>query len=142
MTSNPYSDHPSAQSEDAAIQLEHDFVEIIRRQIGMHETLATIHAQALVRGLRDLHGGRELWIPAPDKSERNAAIRREFNGTNLNEVCARHGISRTSLYRIIGGAQPKGRGGPGAPGAPSIGVSGPAAPKSPTSPLQMGQAID
>lgn len=127
-----------AQSEDAAIQLEHDFVEIIRRRIGLNETLAAIHAQEIVRGLRDLHGGQELWIPAPDKSERNAAIRREFNGQNLGEVMRRHGISRSQLYHIIGGAKPKGR---GRPGSPSIGVSGPAAPKSPVSPLQTGQPL-
>ena len=125
----------TAQTEDAAIQLEHDFVEIIRERIGMNETLATIHAQEIVRGLRERHGGQELWIPAPDKSERNAAILRDFNGVNAREVMNRHGISRAHLYRIVGGARPKGRG--GKPGAASIGVSSPAAP----TPGQGGAAL-
>ena len=116
----------TAQTEDAAIQLEHDFVEIIRERIGMNETLATIHAQEIVRGLRELHGGQELWIPAPDKSERNAAILRDFLGNNHDEVMKRYGIKRAQLYRIVGGARPRGRG--GKPGAPSIGASSPAAP--------------
>ena len=127
MTTKPaMTHHTTAQTEDAAIQLEHDFVEIIRQRIGLNETLATIHAQEIVRGLRERHGGQELWIPAPDKSERNAAILRDFNGINAKDVMQRHGISRAHLYRIVGGARPRGKG--GKPGAPSIGVSSPAAP--------------
>ena len=118
--------HTTAQTEDAAIQLEHDFVEIIRQRIGLNEMLATIHAQEIVRGLRERHGGQELWIPAPDKSERNAAILRDFHGNNAGEVMKRYGIKRTQFYRIVGGARPRRQG--GKPGAPSIGVSGPAAP--------------
>ncbi|CAN7313486.1 Mor transcription activator family protein [Acidovorax delafieldii] len=127
MTSMPtMTHHTTAQTEDAAIQLEHDFVEIIRQRIGLNETLATIHAQEIVRGLRERHGGQELWIPAPDKSERNAAILRDFNGVNAKDVMQRHGISRAHLYRIVGGGRPRGKG--VNQGAPSIGVSSPAAP--------------
>lgn len=127
MTTKPTMTHrTSAQTEDAAIQLEHDFVEIIRQRIGLNETLATIHAQEIVRGLRERHGGRELWIPASDKSERNAAILRDFHGSNIEEVVKRYGIKRAQIYRIVGGARPRGKG--DKPGAPSIGVSSPAAP--------------
>lgn len=93
--------HTTAQTEDAAIQLEHDFAEIIRQRIGLNETLATIHAQEIVLGLRERHGGRDLWIPSPDKKARYAAILRDFNGVNAKEVMARHGISRAHLYRIL-----------------------------------------
>lgn len=93
---------PPAQLEDAALQLERDFIEIVRNEIGMHEALASPFAQALVRGLRRRLGGSELWIPAPSKEERNAAIRREFNGKNLEEVCRRHGVSSTTVYRVAG----------------------------------------
>lgn len=127
MTSMPtMTHHTTAQTEDAAIQLEHDFVEIIRERIGLNEMLATIHAQEIVRGLRERHGGKELWIPAPDKSERNAAILRDFHGGNIEEVVMRYGIKRAQIYRIVGAARPRGKG--GKPGAPSIGVSSPAAP--------------
>lgn len=127
----------AAQSEDAAIQLEHDFVEIIRSRIGLNEALATIHAQEIVRGLRERRGGESLWIPASDKTERDAAIRREFNGQNREEVMRRHGISRSRLYQIVGGARPRGDG-----GAACIGVSSSASPaptEIPVSPLEIGR---
>lgn len=115
-----------AQADDAAVQLEHDFVRIVREEIGMHEAMASLVAQALVRGLRRTLGGQELYIPAPDKAARNDAIRREFDGTNMREVMSRHGISRTQVYAICG-AQPMKQG---------IGVS---AAKSPVSSLETGQ---
>lgn len=92
----------AAQVEDAAIQLERDFVDIVREEIGMNEQLAGIFAQALVRGLRRRMGGTELWVPAPDKAERNAAIRREFTGTreSLRDVMRRHNVSRSTVYEV------------------------------------------
>lgn len=91
-----------AQAEDAAVQLERDFLAIVREDIGMNERLAGEFAQVLVSGLRARMGGQELYIPAPDRSERDAAIRREFNGCNLHEVMKRHGLSRTRIYEICG----------------------------------------
>lgn len=129
--------HSTALSEDAAIQLEHDFVEIIRQRIGLNETLATIHAQEIVRGLRERHGGQDLWIPAPDKAERDEAIRREFNGQNRNELMRRYGIGRSRLYEIVGAARPR-----GGAGAACIGMSSAAAPAEiPLSPLESGRRL-
>lgn len=90
------------QSEDAAVQLEHDFMTILREEIGMNESIGGIFAAAMVRGLRRRLGGRELYIPAPDRSERDAAIRRDFNGSNVDELMRRHGISRARIYQIVG----------------------------------------
>ncbi len=118
----------AAQSEDLALQLEHEFIGIVRREIGMFEALAAPFAQALVRGLREEHGGRSLWIPAPDKSQRDAAIRREFNGTNIKEIMAKFGLSRSRVYQIVG-----------EPAARTVRI-GIASPKSPVSPLQSGQS--
>ncbi len=89
-----------AQVEDAAIQLERDFVEIVREETGMHESLAAVFAQVLVRGLRKRLGGSDLYIPAADKSERDSAIRRAFTGANLHEVMARYQVSRSTVYRL------------------------------------------
>lgn len=97
------------QAEDAAVQLEHDIIGIVREEIGMHEQMATVFAQALVRGLRRRLGGQELYIPSPNRSERDAAIRREFNGTNMDELMRRYGLSRPRIYAIVGarsGRQP------------------------------------
>lgn len=95
-------DMSPAQTEDAALLLEQDFVAIVREEIGMHEGLAAIVASALVRGLRKKLGGQELWIPAPDKSQRDAAIRREFIGTNIKEIMSKYGLSRPRVYQIVG----------------------------------------
>lgn len=91
-----------AQAEDAAVQLERDFLAIVREEIGMHEGLAGMFARALVDGLRRRLGGQDLYIPAPDRSERDAAIRREFCGSNIEELMKRHGLSRSRIYEICG----------------------------------------
>ncbi|RYF60526.1 MAG: hypothetical protein EOO27_05550 [Comamonadaceae bacterium] len=96
-----------AQAEDAAVQLERDFLAIVREEIGMHEGLAGMFARALVDGLRRRLGGQELYIPAPDRSERDAAIRREFCGSNIEEMMKRYGLSRSRIYEISGQAQAK-----------------------------------
>lgn len=123
-----------AQAEDVALQLEHDLVDIAREELGMHEREAYEIAIALVRGLRKRYGGRRvgargLYIPAPSKVERDDAIRRDFNGTNTQQVMREHGISRARLYQIL---KPK-------PGSARIGVS---SAKSPICSLESGQAKD
>lgn len=89
-----------AQAEDAAVQLERDFLTIVREDIGMNEGFAGLFARALVDGLRRRLGGQDLYIPAPDRSERDAAIRREFCGSNIEEMMKRYGLSRTRIYEI------------------------------------------
>lgn len=96
-----------AQLEDQAIQLHREYVEIVREEIGLHEQFANDIAAAIVRGMRKRYGGQtmgakgSIYVPAPDKSNRNAAIRAEFMGSNAAEVCKKHGVSRTTLYRIV-----------------------------------------
>lgn len=101
MTDLPFEMTPG-QAEDAAVQLEQDIIGIVREEIGMHEQMATVFAQALVRGLRRRLGGQELYIPSPNRAERDAAIRREFNGTNIDALMKRHGIGRARVYQIVG----------------------------------------
>lgn len=91
--------------DDARAQLHADFTDIVRAEIGMNEQFASDIAAAILRGLCARLGGREVYIPAEDKSARDAAIRREFDGTNAAGVCRRHGVSRSRLYQIIGGGK-------------------------------------
>lgn len=120
------------QADDAVMQLEQDFVEIAREELGMHEVPAQELAAALVRGMRRRYGGMRLggkghiYVPAPSKAERDEAIWRQYNGTNAGEVMKTHGIRRSRLFQII-----KERA-----GVVRIGVSGP---KSPVSPHESGQ---
>lgn len=111
----------AGQAEDSVLQLQYDLVEIATAELGMHEVEASRVAAALVSGLRKRYGGerlgrRGLYIPAPSKQERNEAIRRDFDGTNAEVVMKRHGIKRSTFYRVIGKSN-------------GIGVCGPAAPK-------------
>lgn len=46
-------------------------------------------------------GGQQVYIPVADKSARNEAIKRAFNGVNKLEVCRRFNISEITFYRII-----------------------------------------
>lgn len=102
-------DQTAAQVEDDALLLESEFTAIVREEVGMHEAFASQVARALVRGLRKRMPAQQLYIPAPDKAERDAAIRREFNGRNAEEVMRRYDIGRRRLYQIVG----DGRGGAG-----------------------------
>lgn len=116
----------AGQAEDAAIQLERDFIEIVREEIGMHESLAGIFANALVRGLRRRLGGREVYIPSTDTSARDDRIRREFTGpASLLQIQRWSGLSRSRIYQIAGQRPPV------------VGEHG--APKNPAPPLETGR---
>ena len=95
---------PSARTraEEAAVQLEHEMTQIVVEETGLREPLAGQLARAIVRGMRQRMGGEDTYIPAPDKSERNAAIRAEFRGTNLAEVCRKYGVGKSTVYDIVG----------------------------------------
>lgn len=111
LLSGPGTDQTDAQVEDDALLLESEFTAIVREEVGMHEAFASQVARALVRGLRKRMPAQQLYIPAPDKAERDAAIRREFNGRNTEELMRRYDVGRRRLYQIVGDGrgQPPGK---------------------------------
>lgn len=53
-------------------------------------------------------GGERIYWPAraahpthEEMKERDASIRRDFNGTNLQEICQQYRISKTTVYRVV-----------------------------------------
>lgn len=88
-----------AEIEDTRIQLHRELTEIVLEAV---TRLAPELAAEFQRGMEQKFGGGKgpLYVHAPDKSARNATIRAEFNGTNAEAVCRKHGISRTTLYCI------------------------------------------
>lgn len=119
----------ASQSQDNVMQLTYDMTEIVREGLGVTEAEAARMAATIVHGMRHRYGGvrlgrRGLYIPVPCKEERNAAICREFDGTNAQEVMRRHGIKRSTLYTIVG-QRNRSRNGSNRNG---IGSTGPAAP--------------
>lgn len=88
--------------DDARALLHAELTDIVRVEIGMNEQFASDMAGAILRGLSRLHGGADLYIPAEDKAQRNAAVRAAFNGRNHADVMRKFGISQSTLYRILG----------------------------------------
>ena len=74
---------------------------LIQAEFDLDEQSALLLAQRVADGMFRLAGGEQLYIPKLDRRRRNAAIRREFNGRNVAEICARYGICRSQLYRIL-----------------------------------------
>lgn len=57
-------------------------------------------ANDIVRRVQQKHQGEEPYIPGPQKYD-PAAVMRDFNYRNHAEVCRRHGISRSTLKRLV-----------------------------------------
>lgn len=91
-----------AAAEDQAVQLTQEMSCILIDVLSRDEALINRLAAALVDGLRSRLGGADVYIPAPDKSARNAAIRAEFNGRNMQEICRRYDVKPSTVYRIVG----------------------------------------
>lgn len=87
--------------EDSAAHLHYLLTAALVRKFGMGEVAASVLAMEVSHGLRDVGGGNEIYIPAPDKRARDEAIRAEFNGRNGVEIMAKYGISKASLYRVL-----------------------------------------
>ncbi len=93
-----------AREESSAIFLQREMQDILKVETGLHDEFAAMIATALVRGWRKRAGCQTIYIPGEPKNlERDNDIRREFNGANREEVCRKHGISRSRLYQIISG---------------------------------------
>ena len=73
----------------------------LRETVGFKEPFAGFIATHLVEYLRErfVGAGREIYLPAPDKLERDEEIRRAYDGTNLKDVCARYQVSPATVYR-------------------------------------------
>lgn len=92
---------------DHQVALANEITAILRERIGYHEQFAAPIAEAIVSGLAARRGGDVLYVPTGNRkprqlTERNAAIRAEFNGRNRKQLCEKWGISKARLYQIVG----------------------------------------
>jgi len=64
-----------------------------------------ITAEIIAWGASNGHAGVEHYWPCKvrdmDKAERDAAIRREFNGKNVKDLCIKYGVSHTTVYMAV-----------------------------------------
>jgi Mor family transcriptional regulator len=82
-------------------QLHHDVV-MTAVAFGMPEPEARAFAATLIDRIQMSHAGDAIYIPGPNKHRRNERIRRMFNGVNHDVVCREFGISKATLYRVVG----------------------------------------
>jgi len=92
----------SANSDNIYQQIVGE-VKRVAQHLGMDIRLSDSMALAITLRLQKLFGNNTVYFPRlASPEERRAAIRRDFDGKNHNEVCKKHGISRSTLYRAIG----------------------------------------
>lgn len=61
-------------------------------------------AGEIVSEIASNFGGAGTYIrkrPRSSYAERNAEIRREFNGCNHNDLARRYGVSKRQIYRLV-----------------------------------------
>lgn len=88
-----------SEPDDNASWLRREIAVIVRDKIGMVDCFAVPIADAIVCGLCERMGGREVYIPAPSKIDRDQQIRAMFNGRNLREVMRVFNVSQRTVYR-------------------------------------------
>lgn len=102
-----------SQTADHLAALRTLVTRIVRECTGMNERLAVPIAHEITRGLQQLWGGREVWIPSPRADERADEIRQALEvGLSPKEIVAAYGVSRASVYRAMRRGE---RGGPECP---------------------------
>ena len=91
-----------AQDESNALFLQREVHDIVKNDPALIGGIVALIAESVVRGMRNRCGTQRIYVPAPPRNEnRDATIRREFNGTNRIEICRKHNISRARLYQIV-----------------------------------------
>lgn len=78
----------------------------LQAELSLAEEEAIRVARGMVRWIAPFAGGDVLYVPKAreiERAARNAAILREFNGRNRDEICGRYGIARSTFYQVISG---------------------------------------
>lgn len=90
---------------DTAVELHRILTASIIRSFALKESAAAVLADQITMEMRREAGGGPIYIPAPMREARNAAIRAAFRGNNHDELAAQHGISRRQVERIVSAGQ-------------------------------------
>lgn len=78
----------------------------LREGAGLDREEARELAAAIINwGAEQGYSGDRYYWPVKMRQhsaeKRNESIRREFDGRNLREVCQRHGVSHSTVYRAL-----------------------------------------
>jgi len=79
-------------------------IEVMQRRMaatGIPQDKAISACAAGVEQLHSEYGGQNVYLPRPHPwRDRDMAIRREFTGRNVGEICSRYEVSRATVYRV------------------------------------------
>jgi Mor family transcriptional regulator len=89
-----------AAEEDQHQQLVREVSRLLGSALAEERVIYQI-ASNVVEGLRERGHRGAVYIHAPGKQARNEAIKREFNGRNLKEICDRYNVAARTVYRIV-----------------------------------------
>ncbi|OEY66809.1 Mor transcription activator family protein [Marinobacter sp. X15-166B] len=86
---------------DTAVELHRILTAAIIRGFSLTESAAAALADQLAAEVRREAGGGHVYIPGPNLSVRNRAIRAAFRGNNLDELARKYSLSRRQVERIV-----------------------------------------
>jgi Mor family transcriptional regulator len=92
----------ATRKQDIQAAMLSDLTGMVQRLLGVPEQKAHHLAQQLYTDMRRQWGGRPVHFHALTIAEQADRIRASWTGNNVAEVCAAHGISRATLYQVIG----------------------------------------
>lgn len=77
-----------------------DFAIGLREEFNLNHNEALQRAASLMDRVSAVRPADNYYWPSKAKSERDAAILREFNGRNLQEIKHKYGVSKATVYSI------------------------------------------
>lgn len=86
---------------DTAAELHRILTASLTRRFGLPEIVAAALADEIAIEVRNEVGGSEIYIPSPSRQARNAAMRAEFSGNNIDELAKKYRLSRRQVERIV-----------------------------------------
>lgn len=88
-----------SRRDDFLSALRSDVVQEIVQAYGAPESAAMQLASKIIGAMQHRFQGETVYFPAPRKDI--DAVLRDFDGRNYKEVCRKHHISRSTLYRHL-----------------------------------------
>lgn len=93
-------DNSPALQADAVMELETILGDSLETSLGLAPSVSHDLATKMVRVMRIKHPGTRVYIAAPSKEERDAAIRADLRPGNAAEVAAKWDLSISAVYKI------------------------------------------
>lgn len=86
--------------DDVIQQMLIDYQRVMRERLGVEDGIAQRVAKELLQVFQKRFGGEELYVPRAKRYD-EAAVLRDFNGSNAQEVMKKHSVPERSFYRLL-----------------------------------------